>query len=432
MPRSTNLTHQVPDLPPGLSGARFFYFSELLSRPVCAGKIKDRIGKLSDLVFVLKEPYPEAVGIYLEHGWGKPTEFISWDKLVKIEDDAVFVKPNEGGGPFPPFVDQPNWLLIDAHLMGRTILDMDGRRVEVVNDVHLLEAKNRVLLVHVDPSLNGIIRRWGLGGVRWIKDELISWKYVQPLSVEDAVARDRVSLSVTRKQLHELPSEDLADALEELSGQEQEALFSALDSEKAAATLAEAEPRAQRQLIASLRKERARTILSEMSVAQLADLFSVLPFDDVTDLMGLVPPEDAARIKAILSEHEATARALMSSEYVAVQRTATVGPVLAALRQSKHDPKALSYVYVLNDDGSTLMGVVDLRDLLLAPDEAALTDLMTSPVVTAEEDDLKDDLAEMFAKYQYHMIPIVDAQDHILGVTRYRDIMKAFITHVRH
>ena len=86
-----------------------------------------------------------------------------------------------------------------------------------------------------------------------------------------------------------MPSEDLADALEELSGKEQQAVFSVLDSEKAAETLMEAEPRAQRQIIANLRHERARTILGEMSVPQLADLFSVLPHDDKTRTLATAP-----------------------------------------------------------------------------------------------------------------------------------------------
>ena len=46
-------------------------------------------------MFRLSEPYPEAVGIYLEHGWGNPTEFIPWDRVVKIDDDAIFVQPPE-------------------------------------------------------------------------------------------------------------------------------------------------------------------------------------------------------------------------------------------------------------------------------------------------------------------------------------------------
>ncbi len=415
---------RVTDLPPGLGNFRFLFFSGLTGKPVCAGKIKDRIGRLEDLVFQFREPYPEAVGLYLEHGWGKPTEFIPWDRVVKVEDDAIFVRPAESGGPYSPFVDQPGWILAAKHLMGRTILDMDGRRTEVVNDVHLLEAKGRLLLVHVDTSFNGFLRRWGFGGLRWIKDNFISWKYVQPFSVEDAVTTDKVSLSVTRKQLLELPGEDLADALEELSGEEQQALFSALDSEKAAEALVEAEPRAQRQIIATLRKERARTILQEMSVPQLADLFSVLPHDDVVELMDLLPPEGAQRIRAILSEREVTARALMSSQYVSYAREVPAAEALSRLRRAQRDPDAISYLYIVNGDGGTLVGVVDLRELVLAEEGTALGQLMVSPVVAAEAHDLKDDLEELFAKYHYRMIPVVDAQDHLLGVIHYNDIMR--------
>ena len=423
-----SLMQRVPDLPPGIGSYRFLYFSDLMKRPVCAGKIRDRVGKLTDLVFALKEPYPEVVGIYLEHGWGKPTEIIPWDRVLRIEDDAIFVLPPEQGEKYPPFTDQPGWIMLDTHLMGRTILDMDGRRTEVVNDVHLLEAKGRLLLIHVDSSFNGFLRRWGLGRIQGFKEDLISWKYVQPLSLEDAAITDKVSLSVTRKQMLELPSEDLADALEELQGEEQQALFSALDSEKAAETLLEAEPRAQRQLIADLRKERARMILSEMSIPQLANLFSVLPHDDVTELMELLSPEDAAKIRAILSEREATAGALMSSEFVAVPPDMKVGPLVEQIRRSGREPDTISYVYVVNRDGRTLVGIVDLRELVLASDDALVSEIMTSPVVSAEEGDLQDDLAELFAKYHYRMIPIVDAQDRMLGVIRYNEIMAGTTT----
>src|SRR5512136_2731582 len=131
---------------------RFLYFSQLIHRPVCKGKIQDRIGKVDDLVFSLNELYPEAVGIYLEHGWGKPTEFVPWKRVLRIEDDAIFVQPPEEGEAYPPFVDQPGWMLLENHLVGRTILDIDGRRVEAVNDVHLLESRGRLAVVHVDTS----------------------------------------------------------------------------------------------------------------------------------------------------------------------------------------------------------------------------------------------------------------------------------------
>ncbi len=416
-------TPRAADLPPGIGGHRLLFFAELVKRPVCAGKITDRLGKLTDMVFALKEPYPEAVGIYLEHGWGKPTEFIPWERVLRVEDDALFVMPPPEGERYPPFRDQAGWIFLDKHLMGRTILDMDGRRTEVVNDAQLLEAKGRLLLTAVDTSFNGFLRRWGLARLRWIKDDFISWKYVQPLSVEDAVTTDKVSLSVTRRQLKELPSEDLADALEQLTGTEQEALFSALDSEKAAETLMEAEPRAQRQLIATLRKERAGQILSEMTVPQLATLFSVLPHDDTVELLELLPPESQRRVGAILAQQEAKARDLMHSDFLAFSPEERVDEVLHSIRTSGRDPEALSYLYVVGE-GRSLHGVVDLRELVLAPDHQTVGEIMTSPVVSAEADDTQEDVAQIFAKYHYRMLPVADPEDHILGIIRQSDILK--------
>ncbi|MCL5406099.1 MAG: CBS domain-containing protein [Deltaproteobacteria bacterium] len=414
------------ELPAGAGTYRLFHFSELLRRRVCAGKIKDRIGKLTDLVFLLQEPYPKSVGIYIEHGWGKPTEFIPWEKVIRIEDDAIFVEP-PGDGAYPPFVDQAGWLLVDQHLMGRTILDLDGRRCEVVNDVLLVDRAGRLFIADVDISFNGFLRRVGLEKLKWTKDRLIPWKYVQPLSVEDVVATDKVSLSITRNQVMELPSEDLADVLEELQGEEQEALFGVLDSEKAAETLAEAEPRAKRQLVEDLSEERAREIFSEMTVPQLADLFAVLPFDDARELLELLEARVAEKVRSILSEREAEADDIMSQDYISVPKEARVAEVLGDIRKAGREPRTISYVYVVNGDGRTLVGVVDLRELVLSPDETALGDIMISPVVAAEKDANREDLVEMFAKYHYRMLPVVDGEDHILGVIDYNDVMKGIV-----
>ena len=408
----------------------FLWFSQLLGRAVCYGEGSDQAGKLSDFVFRLAEPHPEAVGIYLEHGWGKPTEFIPWDRILRIEGKAITAKAPEGAETYPPFVDQPGWILLGQHLMGRTILDIDGRKSEVVNDVHLLYSKGHMIIVHVDVSLNGFLRKWGLGSIHWIQDRLISWHYVQPFSVEDAVTTDSMTLSVKKEQALDLPGEDLADVLETLSGKEQEAFFSALDSEKAAETLTHAEPRAKRQLVASLRKEKARTILSELSVPQLADLFSVLPHDDVAELLYMLPEGRAAKLKRIISEREATARQMISHEYMTFRAEDTVGKVLQQIRTSGHEHSAISYVYIV-DDRQTLVGVADLRELILAQDSAPLDDLMVTSVVAAEEDDNREDLAELFAKYHYRMIPVVDVGDHILGVIHFNDIMEGLSTRVK-
>ncbi len=426
----TSSTQQVsrPEPQAGNGPFRMFFFSELFKRRVCAKNFKNRLGKLTDLVFAMAEPYPEAAGLYLEHGWNQPTEFIPWERVIKIDDDAIFVEPPEGG-KYPTFVDQPGWILLDKHLMGRTIVDLDGRRIEVVNDVSLVAARGKLLLVDVDVSFNGFWRRWGLGRLRLTKSRLIPWKYVQPLSLEDAASTDKVALSITRQHLVELPSEDLADVLEELSLHEREAVFSALDSEKAAETLLEVEPRAQRQIITTLRDEHARSIFSEMTVPQLANIFSILPHDDVQDLVKVLDPEMAKRVQAILSEQETRAKSLMSPDFWAKPPDAKVGEVLAEVRGSESEPHQISYIFVVDPD-KTLLGVVDLRELVVAGDDLCLGEIMASPVVPAEESDLREDVAKIFAKYHFRMLPVVDGADHILGVIHYQDIMKDLVIRV--
>jgi len=402
------------------NGFSFLWFSELLKRPVRTSEDRT-LGKLDDLVFRLTEPYPEAAGIYIEHGWGKPTEFVPWASVVRIEKGTLIVLPPQGGA-YPPFVDQPGWMLANEHLMGKTILDIDGRRVEVVNDVQFLESKGHLVIVHVDFSFNGFLRKWGFGNFRWLHDDLIAWRYVQPFSIEDAAKSGALSLSVTKAQARDLPGEDLADVLEVLSGKEQEAFFSALDVEKAAETLMHAEPRARRQLIEDLTKERAAPILAELSVPQLADLFSDLPHDDVTGLMELLAEENVMKVRQILYKDEVEARELMSSDYLSFSGTASVADVLRAIRQSGSEPETISYIYVVRDE-HVLVGVIDIRELLLAADEERLSGIMSTSVVSVEEDKTRKELDQIFDKYHYRMVPVVDKQDHLLGVIRSNDLI---------
>ena len=405
-------------------GHNGIYFSRVFRKPVRIAGLGRKLGPTSDIVFALAEPFPRAVGIFIDHGWGVPTEFVPWDRVVDLSAQGIIVRGPDIGEQFPPFQDQPGWILADKHLMGRTILDIDDRKTEVVNDVLLRSDESGYYLAAVDASFNGFLRKWGLLRLTTlISEDLIPWKFVQPLSLEDAIASDRLQLSVTKEQLHDLPKEDLADALEELTGQEQEALFSALETDKAAETLTEAEPRAQRQIIASLRQERAQNILARLSTPQLVDLLGVLPHEDAEEMLSLLPEERQRRVRALLSEREATARDFMSSEYLTVPPDLTVVQARARVRESGLAYNGISYLYVEGGDGK-LQGAVDARLLLVSEDLLLLGDIMDSPAVAAEADDIREDLEALFAKYHFRMVPVVDPEDHILGVIRYNDIMR--------
>ena len=82
-----------------------------------------------------------------------------------------------------------------------------------------------------------------------------------------------------------------------------------------------------------------------------------------------------------------------------------------------------SYLYA-EDADRRLQGAVDARLLLVSDDAERMEDLMASPAVAAEADDIREDLEAIFMKYHFRMIPVVDADDHILGVIRFNDIMR--------
>jgi Mg/Co/Ni transporter MgtE len=60
---------------------------------------------------------------------------------------------------------------------------------------------------------------------------------------------------------------------------------------------------------------------------------------------------------------------------------------------------------------------------VLAPDDARLGDVMAAPVVSAQDDDTRDTIEELFDKYHFRMVPVVDSRDHLMGIIRYNDIM---------
>jgi magnesium transporter len=116
----------------------------------------------------------------------------------------------------------------------------------------------------------------------------------------------------------------------------------------------------------------------------------------------------------------------MSNDYVAMGTEKKVGEVLAELRRSGRERHTISYVYVVDEGKKTLRGVVDLRDLVLAKDDVPLREMMSSPVISVDDNDPRDDLHPLFAKYHFRMLPVVDVRDNILGVIRYGDVMKNF------
>ena len=100
--------------------------------------------------------------------------------------------------------------------------------------------------------------------------------------------------------------------------------------------------------------------------------------------MGLLNKEQAEQVHTILSKRDVIAQNIMSSDYMVTMQDEHVTEVLQKIKNSGLETGNISYIYVVKDQSKTLIGVVDLRELVLAADHLTIADIMASPVVTAE------------------------------------------------
>ena len=118
----------------------------------------------------------------------------------------------------------------------------------------------------------------------------------------------------------------------------------------------------------------------------------------------------------------------MTTGFFSVPPECTVQQALEALRQEAGDLDVLYYVYVEDAIGK-LLGVVSLREILVADPKDRLESIMTTRLVSVNLDADKDDIAELFAKYWLRAIPVVNGLGRIHGVVRFKTLLEVVVPH---
>jgi len=172
----------------------------------------------------------------------------------------------------------------------------------------------------------------------------------------------------------------------------------------------------------------------ELPRATLAKLVSEMPADERTDLFkrfdqnqrdALLPAlaqAERENIRQLSAYVEGTAGALMTSDYAMLQKDMTVADAMAALRNEAPDAETIYQAYVV-DEQRQLLGVVSLRELILADITSAIKDLMTRDVVSAKATDDQEDIAKTIARYDLLALPITDEHGVLVGIVTYDDAM---------
>lgn len=406
------------------------FLSEILgARVMSKGK---KIGKLADLIINDFKNYAIVASIYVSRPFGNKSLIIPWDKVRFVEVNEIIVDVDDlekyAGEP------QEGAALLKDQILDKKVLDMEDREVEVVYDIKLFMRNGKLYASEVDTSRAGLLRRIGL---RWLtnilyqpsdkmKEQTIPWTYVQPLPSNLSTFRGNIKLNVLKEKLSEIPPVDLADILEELDSEQRVKIFNALEPEHASDTLEEIDPNVQRALIASLKKEKVIQLINQMTPAQAADILAVLPMAEAQTLLESLNPEMARKVTSIMQKHEETVFNYATSKFIKVRPDMTAEQALADFPKTAKDKDVIMYLYVTDPDDK-LLGVVDLREVLKAEDKALLKDIMTTMIISVSPTSTLKEASDLFERYEFRAIPVVDDNGKIVGVLPYRDVMK--LTH---
>jgi Mg/Co/Ni transporter MgtE len=236
-------------------------------------------------------------------------------------------------------------------------------------------------------------------------------------------------LNITQNRLGKIHPADLADILEEMDIKQRAAVFKALDVETAAETLEETDSKVQVSLINDLNSAEASDIIEEMSLSEAADLLGDLPKAKAEGILNEMEKDIADDVKELLTHPEREAGGMMTTSYLSFRPSTTVKETLEKFRQEAEDVDLVYYVYVTDDD-ERLLGVVTLRDLILADQDNKLEDLMDERVISVKLDDKDDTIAEHFAKYAVTAIPVVDENERMQGTIIFKNLLEVVAPHL--
>lgn len=398
------------------------FASEILKKNVLDPK-GDELGKVKDLVVIKGVPLPKVSALIIERK--KRLYILLWKDLNifnrKIISSNIYHKDLQSY----EFNDED--LLLVRDIFDKQIVDANGAKVVRVNDVRLEGFQNDALLVAVDVGMRGIMRRLGVerGGEdlmrlfqKRLSYNLISWNYIQPLEPKLST----ISLTVPSQMISKLHPADIAEIISQVSHNEGASFFSGLDVETAAEALAELERETQIDIISDMDTEKAADIIEEMPPDEAADVLNVLPEEKAKELLEKIEKEDAEDIQELLSHEEDTAGGLMTNEYIAYNPETPVRQAIDKFKKDAEEVETVYYIYVI-DTVEKLIGVISLRELLLAGLDTKLSDIMVTKPKSVSPDTDEAEVAEIISKYNLVALPVIDAEDRLLGIVTIDDIM---------
>ena len=215
---------------------------------------------------------------------------------------------------------------------------------------------------------------------------------------------------------------DIASVFDELEEERLPLLFRLLPKDLAAETFVEMDPDAQELLIRGFSDSELREVLDELYVDDAVDIVEEMPANVVRRILSQADPQMRKEINEILRYPENSAGSIMTTEYVSLRPGMTVEESILRIRRTGVDKETIYTCYVTRD--RTLVGLVTVKDLLLAQDDDMLIeDMMETNVISVNTLTDQEEVAQMFSKYNFLALPVVDTENRMVGIVTFDDAM---------
>ena len=233
---------------------------------------------------------------------------------------------------------------------------------------------------------------------------------------------DEKKYATLREILVTMNPSDIAVIFDELEIDRLPLLCRLLPKELAADVFVEMDPDAQELLIRGFSDAELKEVLDEMFIDDAVDVIEEMPATVVRRILEQAAPEMRKSINDILRYPENSAGSIMTTEYVALKPEMTVAEAITRIRRTGIDKETIYTCYVIKD--RLLIGVVTVKDLLLCDnDDTKIEQVMITHVISVNTHDDQEEVAQMFSKYNFMALPVVDAENRLVGIITFDDAM---------
>ncbi len=389
------------------------------------------VGRLEDLVVLALGAKPQVTKFSLRRP-DREEWILPWDVVAGLPPDpGAPIRLRSRASDLTPVTLRPEEMRLAKNVLDKKVVDTARKKVVRVNDIELEEREGRLHVIGVEGGLRGLLRHLrserlaerlaALVGAE-LPREVVPWEVLDTLETE----LTRAKRQAVYTKLAKLHPADIADIMEELNPSERAAILAALDEATAAEAITEAEPEVQASMVQMMEPEKAADILEEMEPDEAADILSDLPEAKAEELLESMAPEEAQEVEELLEHEEDTAGGLMTTEHVAFAPSLTVAEALQRIRDEAKEAETIYYLYV-TDPRERLLGVLSLRELILADPGRRLEQIMHTEVISVRPETGLREVAELQTKYNLLALPVVSGEGEMLGIITVDDVLNLIL-----